>query len=196
MIPVVEALAREGVPVSIDTMKPEVMRAAIDAGCAMVNDVNAFRAKGAAEAVAGSGVAVCAAHMRGTPATMQAEPQYADVVAEVIAYLGERAAALEDAGVDRGSIVVDPGFGFGKTLEHNVALFQALPRIARLGYPVMVGLSRKRTIGELTGRPVEERQAGSVAAALLAVQNGASLVRVHDVRQTVDAMKIWMALRT
>jgi dihydropteroate synthase len=172
------------------------MRAAIDAGCAMVNDVNAFRAEGAIGAVAGTGVAVCVMHMRGEPATMQAAPRYDDVVAEVCAFLRERSAALLAAGVARESLVVDPGFGFGKTFEHNVALFKALPRIAALGHPVLVGLSRKRRVGELTGRPVGERLAGSVAAALLAVQNGASLVRVHDVKETVDALKTWMALKT
>lgn len=195
VIPVVAALAREGIDVSIDTMKPEVMRAAIGAGCAMVNDVNAFRAAGAVEAVAQRGVAACVMHMQGTPATMQVDPAYVDVVAEVSAYLAERARVLEAAGVPRGDIVLDPGFGFGKTLAHNVELFRALPRIAALGYPLLVGLSRKRSIGEITGRPVGERAAGSVAAALMAVQNGATLVRVHDVKETVDAMKIWMAFR-
>lgn len=195
VIPVVAALAREGLSVSIDTMKPEVMRAAIDAGCAMVNDVNAFRAPGAVEAVARRGVAACVMHMQGTPATMQVDPAYGDVVAEVSAYLVERAQVLEAAGVARGDIVIDPGFGFGKTLAHNVELFRALPRFAAIGYPVLAGLSRKRTIGDITGRPVGERVAGSVAAALMAVQNGATLVRVHDVKETVDAMKIWMAFR-
>ena len=195
MIPVVEGLAREGVAVSIDTMKPEVMRAAIDAGASMVNDVNGFRAAGAIEAVARSRVAACAMHMQGAPATMQADPRYDDVVAEVAAYLRERAAALEAAGVKPERIVIDPGFGFGKKIEHNVALFRALPALASLGYPLLVGLSRKRTIGEITGRAVEGRVAGSVAAALLAVQNGANLVRVHDVRETVDAIRVWMAFK-
>jgi dihydropteroate synthase len=134
-------------------------------------------------------------HMQGTPATMQKEPRYDDVVAEVAAFLRERAAALEAAGVARERIVVDPGFGFGKNVEHNRALFRGLPRIAALGYRVLAGVSRKRMIGEFTGRDVPERVAGSVAAALLAVQNGASLVRVHDVRETVDALKVWMELR-
>ena len=195
VIPVVTALVREGVPVSVDTMKPEVMRAAIEAGCAMVNDVNAFRAPGAVAAVAGKGVGVCVMHMQGTPATMQAAPQYGDVVAEVAAFLRDRAKELDAAGVARDAIVLDPGFGFGKTVQHNIELFRALPRIAALGYPVLVGISRKRTIGEITGRPPGERLAGSVAAAVLAVQNGASLVRVHDVKETVDAMKIWIALK-
>ncbi|QJR16098.1 dihydropteroate synthase [Usitatibacter palustris] len=194
VIPVVEALVRENVPVSVDTLKPEVMRAALDAGCAMVNDVNGFRAPGAIEAVAASKAAVCAMHMQGKPATMQADPRYGDVLAEVAAFLSERALALEAAGVARESIVLDPGFGFGKTLEHNLALFRGLPRLAALGYPVLVGVSRKRLIGDLTGRPVAERVAGSVAAALLAVQNGASLVRVHDVKETVDALRVWLGL--
>ena len=194
VLPLIEALAREGVPVSVDTMKPAVMRAAVDAGACMVNDVNAFRAPGAFEAVAQSGVGVCAMHMQGTPATMQVDPAYDDVVAEVAAFLRERASALEAAGIGAQRIVIDPGFGFGKTLAHNIALFRALPAIAAMGYPVLAGLSRKRSIGDITGRPVDERMAGSVAAALLAAQNGASLVRVHDVKETVDAIRVWRAL--
>jgi dihydropteroate synthase len=196
VIPVVDALARAGVAVSVDTMKPQVMRAAIDAGAAMVNDVNAFRAPGAIDAVARSRVGVCAMHMKGTPRDMQADPRYADVVAEVAAYLRERTAALEAAGVAADRIVIDPGFGFGKTMAHNLALLRALPALASLGFPVLAGLSRKRTLGEITGRPAGERAAASVAAALLAVQNGARLVRVHDVRETVDAIKVWTALGT
>jgi len=191
VLPVVEALALDGIAVSIDSMKPEVMRAAIAAGAAMVNDVNGFRAPGAIEAVAGSSAAVCVMHMKGTPATMQAEPAYEDVVAEVAAFLAERARALEGAGVAEERIVVDPGFGFGKTRSHNVALMRGLPAIVALGYPVLAGLSRKRTIGDITGRPAGERVAGSVAAALVAVQNGASILRVHDVKETVDALKVW-----
>jgi dihydropteroate synthase len=194
VMPVLQALAREGVAVSVDTMKPEVMRRAVDAGCAMVNDVNAFRADGAIAAVAGSGVGLCAMHMKGTPATMQDDPRYDDVVAEVRDYLLGRARALEAAGVARDRIAVDPGFGFGKNFAHNAALLAGLGRIADAGYPVLAGLSRKRMIGEITGRPVGERAAGSVAAALIAVQNGASIVRVHDVRETVDALKVWIAL--
>lgn len=194
VIPVIEALARKGVPVSVDTLKPEVMRAAIEAGCAMVNDVNAFRAEGAIEAVAAAKVAVCAMHMQGTPATMQTDPRYGDVVSEVRAFLVERAGALEAAGVSRESIVIDPGFGFGKTFAHNVALFRGLPALATLGIPVLIGLSRKRLLGEITGRPTQERGAASIAAALLAVQRGAAIVRVHDVKETVDALKVWMAL--
>ena len=191
VLPVVETLAREGIAVSVDTMKPEVMRAAIAAGAAMVNDVSGFRAPGAIETVASSKAAVCVMHMKGTPETMQAEPFYDDVVREVAAFLAERARALEGAGVAKERIVVDPGFGFGKTRAHNIQLMRGLPAIAALGYSVLAGLSRKRTIGDITGRPVSERVAGSVAAALVAVQNGASMVRVHDVKETVDALKVW-----
>ncbi|MDH5263746.1 MAG: dihydropteroate synthase [Betaproteobacteria bacterium] len=195
VLPVVRALAREGVAVSVDTMKPEVMRQAIDAGCAMVNDVNGFRADGAVAVAAASRVGLCAMHMRGTPATMQSDPHYGDVVGEVGGFLLERARALEAAGVARGRIAIDPGFGFGKAFAHNAALLAGLDRLAALGYPVVAGLSRKRMIGEITGRPVGDRVAGSIAAALLAVQNGAQIVRVHDVKETVDALKVWGALR-
>jgi dihydropteroate synthase len=195
VMPIVEALVREHVPVSIDTLKPEVMRAAIEAGCAIVNDVNAFRAPGAIEAVARARVGLIAMHMQGTPATMQADPRYEDVVAEVGRFLLERAHALEEAGVAPERIVLDPGFGFGKNLEHNKTLFRGLPALASLGYPILAGVSRKRMIGDLTGRPVEERVIGSVVAAVLAVQNGARLVRVHDVRETVDALNVWWALK-
>jgi dihydropteroate synthase len=195
VMPVLAALVREGACVSVDTLKPEVMRAAIAAGAAIVNDVNAFRAPGAVEAVAASRAGVCVMHMQGTPATMQVAPHYDDVVAEVSAFLLERAAALEAAGVARERIVIDPGFGFGKDLEHNRTLFRAIPRLAALGYPLLVGVSRKRMIGDITGRAVGERVSGSVAAALLAAQNGASVLRVHDVRETVDALNAWMNLR-
>lgn len=195
VMPVVEALVKEGIAVSIDTMKAEVMLEAIRAGCAVVNDVQGFRGEGTIEAVARSKVGVVAMHMQGTPGTMQRAPQYGDVVREVTDFLLERARALEKAGVDRGRIVLDPGFGFGKTVEHNKALFRALPRLASHGYPVLAGVSRKKMIGDFTGRPAAERSAGSVAAALLAVQNGASLVRVHDVKETVDAINVWMELK-
>jgi dihydropteroate synthase len=197
VMPVVEALLREGVTVSIDTMKPEVMRAAIAAGCAMVNDVNAFRAPGAVEAVADANVALVAMHMQGTPRTMQEAPRYDDVAAEVGSFLRGRARALEEAGVEPTLIALDPGFGFGKTFEHNRTLFRALPALASMGYPLVVGMSRKRVIADLTGgRPAGERTAGSVAAAVLAAQNGAAVLRVHDVRETVDALNVWMALRS
>ena len=195
VMPVIEALVREGVAVSVDTMKPEVMRAAVAAGCAVVNDVNGFRAGGAVDAVASAHVGLIVMHMKGTPMDMQKEPRYDDVVAEVSDYLVARAAALESAGVASHRIALDPGFGFGKTLEHNKALFRALPALAATGYPILAGVSRKKMIGDFTGRPAAERTAGSVAAALLAAQNGASLVRVHDVRETVDALNVWMELR-
>lgn len=195
VVPVIEALAREGVAVSVDTLKPAVMQAAIAAGCAVVNDVNGFQAPGAVEAVAGAKVGVVVMHMQGTPGTMQQAPHYEDVVGEVAGFLARRARALEAAGVAAGRIAIDPGFGFGKTLDHNRALFRALPRLAALGWPLLVGVSRKKMIGDLTGKPVESRAAGSVAAALMAVQNGASAVRVHDVRETVDAINVWMGLK-
>jgi len=195
VIPVVEALAREGIVVSVDTMKPEVMSAAASAGAAVINDVNAFRAPGAMEAVAKLDVGLVVMHMQGAPETMQQAPHYDDVVGEVGAFLAERARALEAAGVARDRIALDPGFGFGKTFDHNKALFRALPELASLGYPLVVGVSRKRMIADLTGRGVYERTSGSVAAALLAAQNGARILRVHDVRETVDAIHTWMGLK-
>jgi dihydropteroate synthase len=200
VLPLFEALSADcdarGVPLSVDTRKPAVMRAAIAAGASMVNDINALRADGAIDEVARSGAAVCLMHMQGEPLTMQHRAVYEDdVVAVVTAFLAERAQACERAGIARGRIAVDPGFGFGKTLEHNLELLRRLREIVALGYPVVAGLSRKSTIGTLTGRKVEERGAGSLAAALAAVSRGASLVRVHDVRETVDALKVWQALQ-
>lgn len=194
VVPVVEALARQGLVVSVDTMKPGVMRAAVAAGAVLVNDVNGFRAEGAVEALAEGTAAACIMHMQGTPATMQADPQYGDVVKEVGRFLAARAEALEAAGIGRERILVDPGFGFGKTTAHNLALLRNLRHLATLGWPLLAGLSRKRLIGEITGRPLDDRVAGSVAAALVAVQNGAALVRVHDVKPTVDALKVWAAV--
>lgn len=194
VLPIVEALARDGVCVSVDTMKPAVMRAAIDAGAAMINDVRALLSPGALDAVAASGAAVCLMHMQGEPRTMQLAPSYADVVAEVRAFLDARARACMAAGIARERIVVDPGFGFGKTLAHNLALLRGLPAIASLGFPVLAGLSRKSMLGKLTGRDVGERTAASIAAALAAVAHGASILRVHDVRDTVDAIRVWQAI--
>jgi dihydropteroate synthase len=193
LIPLIEKLSRSNVPVSADTRKPAVMRAAISAGASMVNDVSALRALGAMDAIAGANepVAVCLMHMQGEPATMQQAPSYGDVVAEVKDFLAERAQACEAAGIARERIVLDPGFGFGKTVAHNLALLRALPEFAALRFPVLAGLSRKATIGEITGRDVGERLAGSLAAALTAVARGAAIVRVHDVRETVDALKVW-----
>jgi dihydropteroate synthase len=187
--------AARGVPLSIDTRKPAVMRTAIAAGASMINDVGALSAPGALEAVAESAVPVglCLVHMQGDPATMQQRVMYTDVVGEVRAFLAARAAACEAAGIARERIVVDPGFGFGKTVEHNLVLLRRLAEIVALEYPVLVGLSRKSTIGALTGRDVGQRMAGSVAAALAAVARGAAIVRAHDVRETVDALKVWRA---
>jgi dihydropteroate synthase len=200
VLPLFEALRADcdsrGVPLSVDTRKPAVMRAAIAAGASMVNDINALRAEGALDAVASSGAAVCLMHMQGEPLTMQHAAVYEhDVVAVVTAFLSGRALACESAGIARGRIAVDPGFGFGKTIDHNLELLRRLPEIVALGYPVVAGMSRKSTIGTLTGRQVEERGAGSLAAALAAVARGASLVRVHDVRDTVDALKVWQAVQ-
>jgi dihydropteroate synthase len=200
IVPLIEKLAGASVPVSADTRRPAVMRAAIAAGASMVNDVSALQAPGAIEAVVGAAqpVAVCLMHMQGEPATMQRTPIYGDVVGEVKAFLAERARACEAAGIGRERIVVDPGFGFGKTVAHNLVLLRELPRIAALGYPVLAGLSRKSTIGALIGqergRQVGERLAGSLAAALAAVARGAKIIRVHDVRETVDALKVWNAV--
>jgi dihydropteroate synthase len=184
-----------GVPISVDTRKPVVMRAAIAAGASMINDINAMRAPGAIETLSEGSAAVCLMHMRGEPATMQQSASYEDVVADVAAFLAERAAACVAAGIDRHRIVLDPGFGFGKTVEHNLTLLRRLSEIAALGYPLLAGLSRKSTIGVLTGRNVDDRMAGSVAAALAAIARGAGIVRVHDVRETADALKVWSAVQ-
>jgi dihydropteroate synthase len=198
VVPLIEKIAAHGVPVSADTRKPAVMRAAIAAGAAMINDVSALRMPGALDVIAGAEtpVAVCLMHMQGEPATMQQSAVYGAVVYEVKAFLAERAAACEAAGIARDRIVIDPGFGFGKTVEHNLTLLRRLSEIVALGYPVVVGLSRKSTIGALTGRDVGERTAGSIAAALAAIARGAKIVRAHDVRETVDALKVWCALQS
>lgn len=194
LMPVLEALRDAPVPISVDTTKPEVMRAAIGAGAAMVNDINALRSPGAIEAVAASNAGVCLMHMQGEPRTMQHEPRYDDVVGEVKAFLAQRVAAVEAQGVARERIVIDPGFGFGKTVEHNFELLRHLERFAEIGIPVMAGWSRKSTLGVITGRPAGERLAASVAAALLAVQRGAKIVRVHDVAATRDALAVLAAM--
>ncbi|MDE2086639.1 MAG: dihydropteroate synthase [Xanthomonadaceae bacterium] len=196
VIPVIEQLAkRTSLPIAIDTSKPEVMRAAVAAGAGMVNDVHALRRDGALEAAAELGVPVCLMHMQGEPRSMQDAPHYDDVVGEVHRFLTDRLFACELAGIDRRKVMVDPGFGFGKNLEHNLALLRALERFADLGSGVYAGLSRKAMIGELTGRKLPaERAAGSAAAALIAVQRGARLVRVHDVAATVDALAVWQGV--
>ena len=197
VVPVLQQLAaKTTVPLAIDTSKPEVMRAAVAAGAGMINDVYALRREGAIDAVAALGVPVCLMHMLGEPRSMQDDPQYDDVVGDVHRFLTDRLFACELAGIDRRKVMVDPGFGFGKTLEHNLALLRALERFANLGSGVYVGLSRKSMIGTLTGRQVPaERAAGSVAAALVAVQRGARMVRVHDVAATVDALAVWHAVQ-
>lgn len=196
VIPVIEQLAaRTALPIAIDTSKPEVMRAAVAAGAGMINDVYALRREGALDAAADLRVPVCLMHMQGEPRSMQAEPHYDDVVGEVHRFLTDRLFACELAGIDRRKVLVDPGFGFGKTLQHNLALLCALERFADLGSGAYVGLSRKTMIGGMTGRSVPaERAAGSVAAALIAVQRGARMVRVHDVAATVDALAVWQAV--
>jgi len=191
VVPVVERLARlTEVPLSVDTSRPEVMREAVRVGAGMINDVRALRAPGALAAAVELGVPVCLMHMQGEPDTMQRSPHYGDVVAEVRSFLAERMSAAEGAGVSRALTVVDSGFGFGKTLAHNVALLAELQQFTTLGARLMVGVSRKGMIGAITGRPVEQRLAGSISAAVLAVQHGAHLLRVHDVAATRDALAV------
>ncbi len=196
VIPVIEALAAQvNVPISIDTAKPEVMRAAVAAGAGMINDVYALRREGALDEAASLNVPIVLMHMLGEPRTMQQSPEYDNVVGEVHRFLAERIFACEMAGIDKKKIIVDPGFGFGKNREHNLQLLARMQRFTELGVPVLAGLSRKRTIGELTGRDIPvERMHGSVAAHVIAAQNGARIVRVHDVAATVDALKVWEAV--
>lgn len=191
VVPVIRELARR-TPclLSVDTSKPNVMRAAVDAGAGMINDVCALRRQGAEEMAAGLGVPICIMHMQGEPASMQAAPAYRDVVAEVKEFLVARVAACEAAGIPRGSLLIDPGFGFGKDLSHNLQLLRSLREFTALGLPVLVGLSRKSMIGALTGKPVGERLHGSVALAVYAALQGASVVRVHDVGPTVEALRV------
>jgi dihydropteroate synthase len=195
VVPVVEALAGQvPVPISVDTSRPEVMRAAVAAGASMVNDVRALQRPGALEAAAELGVPVCLMHMQRSPQTMQQDPRYRDVVDEVRAFLAGRMAACLDAGVRPEHLVVDPGFGFGKTVAHNVTLLAELDAITGLGAPVMVGLSRKSVLGAVTGRTVGDRLPGSLAAAVIAVQRGASVLRVHDVAATRDVLAVVRAV--
>jgi dihydropteroate synthase len=199
VVPVIQALReRTSVPVSVDTSKPEVMAAAVHAGASMINDVRALQSPGALQAAAATDAAVCLMHMKGEPRTMQDQPVYADVVAEVRAFLTARVRACIDAGIEPNRLVVDPGIGFGKRLEHNLALLAALPslRSAELaGLPLLVGVSRKSMFGTLLGRPVERRLAGGLAVAAAAVLAGANILRAHDVAETVDAVRVAAALR-
>ena len=197
VMPVLYALRDMGKPLSVDTYKPQVMREAIIAGADMINDINGFRAPGALEAVASSDCALCIMHMQGTPQSMQNDPTYDDVVAEVIAFLQERVHAMTAAGIERERICIDPGFGFGKTVQHNYVLMQNIGRMQQeIGLPVLAGVSRKSMIGAVTGRPVEQRLAGNIGGALAAIANGARIVRVHDVVETVDAVNVWQAATT
>lgn len=197
VLPVVErcAQARLGALLSVDTSKPEVMEQAVAAGAAMINDVRALQAPGALAMAARLPAAVCLMHMQGAPRTMQHTPSYADVVREVAEFLQARADVCLRAGLSRERLLLDPGFGFGKTVEHNLSLLKHLDQICALGYPVLMGLSRKSTIGAVLDQPVEQRLSGSVAGAVLAVWQGAAVVRVHDVKATVDALKMVAAVR-
>ena len=197
VMPAIYAMRDLGRALSVDTYKPEVMREAIIAGVDMINDINAFRAPGALEAVLGSDCALCVMHMQGTPQNMQKDPSYSDVVAEVIQFLHERVAAMTALGIERERICIDPGFGFGKTVEHNFVLMRNIGKMQQeLGLPVVAGVSRKSMIGAVTGKPVERRLAGNIGGALAAIAQGARIVRVHDVIETVDALKVWQAATT
>jgi dihydropteroate synthase len=194
VLPVVEALAGSGVPISVDTRKPALMREAIAAGASLVNDIGGAEAEGALEAIAATDAAVCLMHKQGDPQTMQQAPHYDDVVREVRDYLATRAGAAIAAGIARERIVIDPGFGFGKTYEHNLALVRELDRLTALGFPVLAGLSRKAMLGKITGREPVHRVYASVAAALFAAERGARILRVHDVTATRDALAVWWTL--
>ena len=194
LLPVIEALHDCGIPLSIDTVKPEVMRVALNAGADMINDINALRAPDALEIVAASRAGICLMHMQGDPATMQNAPHYDDIVVEVAEFLGERVAAAEVAGIALNRIVVDPGFGFGKSLEHNIELLRRLGELVVPGLPLLVGMSRKSMLGMLTGRDAHDRAHAGVAANVLAVLRGARIVRVHDVAATRDALAILQAV--
>jgi len=194
LLPVLEALRDCGVPISVDTCKPAVMRAALANGASMINDIQALRVPGAMAAVADSDCAVCLMHMRGTPSSMQESPAYQDVVSEIASFLRERVAAARAAGIAGDRLVLDPGFGFGKTLQHNLELLRDFARLSFDGLPMLAGVSRKAMLGAITGRPVDQRLAASVAAALLAAQRGARILRVHDVAETRDALAVWRAV--
>ncbi len=195
VIPVIRELACAGLPVSVDTQKPEVMRAAVAAGAIMVNDVNGFEAPGAVQVIQESQCGVCIMHKQGAPESMQQSPRYRDVVIEVSEYLQQRVRVMVEAGVNVRRLVIDPGFGFGKSTSHNLEMLRMLSAFQSTGVPILVGLSRKSMIGAITGRAVADRIHGSVAAALLAVERGANIVRVHDVAATRDALAMWHALQ-
>jgi dihydropteroate synthase len=194
LLPVLQAIRGLPVPISVDTRRTAVMRKVLAEGASMINDIEALAAPGALEALATIECGVCLMHKKGEPATMQADPQYDDVVREVAEFLAARMAAAQAAGIARDRIAIDPGFGFGKTAAHNLELLRNLGSIAALGAPVLAGLSRKSTLGRITGRPAGERMVASVTAALLAAQHGATILRVHDVQATRDALAVWRAV--
>lgn len=195
VVPVVEAISKElDVIISVDTSSPQVMLESAKVGAGLINDVRALKRPGALEAAAATGLPVCLMHMQGEPGTMQQNPHYEDVVTDVIAFLSERVAACENEGIRRDQLILDPGFGFAKTLEHNLVLFKRMPELFELALPLLVGVSRKSMIGAVLARPVEERLYGSLALAALAVAKGASIIRVHDVEQTVDVIKMIAAV--
>lgn len=194
LLPVLSEVTRWGVPVSVDTYKPQVMRSALAAGASMINDITGMQDQASLDVVAGSQAAVCVMHMQGKPGTMQEAPAYENVVSEVGKFLVAAVDRCQQAKIDRSRIVLDPGFGFGKRLDHNLALFRALEIDCWAGLPLLVGVSRKSMLGEITGRAVADRQAASVAAALIAAQKGAKIIRVHDVAATRDALAVWSAI--
>lgn len=196
ILPVIESITgRFDVAVSVDTSKPEVMQAAVAAGAVLINDIYALRREGAMEAAAGLDASVCLMHMQGTPATMQDRPEYAELPREIVDFLGERVRACRDGGIDAGRLIVDPGFGFGKNDQHNLKILANLGEFRALQLPLLVGLSRKRTLGKLVGKEADQLVAAGVAAAVIAVSNGAHIIRTHDVGPTVDALKVFDALR-
>jgi len=195
LVPVLDGLAGCGVPISVDTYKPDVMRAALRHGASMINDIYGLRMPGAVAAVAESDCAVCLMHMQGEPLTMQQQPFYRDVVAEVRLFLRSRVQAARAAGISDDRLLLDPGFGFGKTLQHNLELLRGLEQLVSEGLPVLAGLSRKSMLGTITGRPPGERLAASIAAAVLAAERGARILRVHDVAETRDALAVWQVTR-
>jgi len=195
VIPVIEALAKQEIPISIDTYKPQVMQAAIQAGASMVNDVRALQEEGALEVVAKSNAGVCLMHMQGTPKTMQIDPQYTDVVSEVSSFLETRIQKCVQAGIAKNRIVIDPGFGFGKTREHNITLIRQLEILNQLEQPLLVGLSRKSVLGQVTGENVDARLYASISAAVISAMKGAKILRVHDVKETVEALKVVSAIQ-
>jgi dihydropteroate synthase len=194
LLPVLDALADCGVPISIDTYKPEVMRAALAHGASLINDIFALRMPGALEAVAASDCGVCLMHMQGEPLTMQQNPCYGDVLDEVREFLAARVQAAASAGIATERLVLDPGFGFGKTLEHNLELLRHIGEVSKDGLPLLAGISRKSMLGAITGRCVEQRLPASISATLLAAQRGAKILRVHDVAETFDALAVWRAV--